>query len=174
MIKPKANHTTKEELVQTSIENVEKKKVWDFREQLKKGAIGEELFLNNYPRTLDLHPDHNGDFVVRKTGQKLELKTDSYDMEKTPNFFFERYSDFAKKTPGSVWQAQEHGCELFCYMFVTNRTVFEFSNLPELSKRIEELYGQKGFVLIQNKGWRTAGWIINRSKLADFWKKWTF
>jgi hypothetical protein len=150
-----------------------KRPTFSFQEQLEVGSRGEELFAENYPRKLDIWPGRDGDFVVRSTGQKLELKSDTYNIEKTPYFFIERYSDFHKKSPGSIWQAQEHGCEIFCYYFVRHDTWFEFRDIPALIARVESI-APKGFVLIKNKAWITAGWKILRTDLEDLYDEWSF
>lgn len=148
-------------------------KAFDFQTQLKVGNRGEELFLEYYPEKITIWPDRDGDFITM-SGQKIELKTDTYNMNKTDNFFIERYSDFEKKSPGSIWQAHEHGCEIFVYYFVRHNTWFVFKDLPKLIKVLEESHGHKGFILIKNKGWRTAGWTVPRDSLKDLYERYEF
>lgn len=148
-------------------------KVFDFQEQLKAGSRGEELFLEYYPEKLDIWPGRDGDFIT-SDGVKIELKSDTYNMDKTANFFIERYSDFEKKSPGSIWQAEGHGCTRFVYYFVRHNTWFECRDLPGLMQFIETNYGHKGFILIKNKGWRTAGWAIPREALKAYFTEYTF
>lgn len=147
---------------------------FDFKAQLEVGSRGEELFMANYPRPLEIWPGRDGDFIVKETGQKLEVKTDTYNIEKTPNFFIERYSNVAKKSPGSVWQALEHGCSIFCYMYVRHNIWFEFNDLPALRDRLDKLIEGKGYIAIKNKGWITAGYKIPRIELADLYTINTF
>lgn len=148
-------------------------KVFDFKTQLEVGSRGEALFLEYYPEKISIWPERDGDFIT-ETGEKIELKSDDYNMEKTSNFFIERYSDFDKKTPGSLWQADGHGCSRFVYYFVRHNTWFEFRDIPALMSYIEKHYGNKGFILIKNKGWRTAGWKIPREELKQFFTEYTF
>lgn len=149
-------------------------KAFDFKQQLKIGTRGEALFLANYREPLDLHPENDGDFVVRSTGAKLELKTDSYSMDKTENFFVERWSDLQRQRPGGPWQALGHGCSLFVYLFVNNATYFEFRDLPKLVERLEDLTKDKGFVTVRNKAWTTAGFKVKREALKDLCTQYTF
>lgn len=152
------------------------KKTWDFKDQLAVGSRGEELFLEHYPRRLELIPEHYADFKVVSSGDIVELKTDTYNMNKTENFFIERWSDVTspKKKPGSLWQSHAKGATIFCYMFVRHNIWFEFRDLPATIKRIEELQKGKGFIHIKNKGWITAGWKVPRAELADLYEIWEF
>lgn len=142
-------------------------KAWDFKEQLKVGSRGEELFLEKYPRKLKVHPGKDGDFIVQATGDKIELKTDTYNINKSENFFIERWSDYYEEKPGSLWQARDHGCTIFCYYFVRHNLWYEFRDIPALINRIEELTEGKGFIMIKNKCWITAGWKVRRDDLVD-------
>jgi len=148
-------------------------RTFDFQEQLKVGTRGEELLLEYYPEKLKIWEGRDGDFIT-ESGIKIELKADSYNMDKTPNMFIEKYSDFDKKTPGSIWQAAGHGCKRFIYYFVRHNTWFECNDIPGLCKFIDDTYGHKGFILIKNKGWRTAGWAIPRTNLMPFFKEYKF
>jgi len=149
-------------------------KTWSFKEQLVVGDRGQELFLQHYPKQLDIHPGRDGDFIERNSGKKIELKTDTYNMEKTPNFFIERYSDVDKKSPGSVWQARAHGCEIFCYMFVRHNIWFQFNDLEKLEDRLNSLTEGKGLIYIKNRGWVTGGITIPRNALSDLYNIYEF
>lgn len=144
--------------------------VFCFSTQLEVGAKGERVLLERYPRKLELINEHYSDFRVKSSGEILELKTDTYDMGKTSNFFIERYSDVIKKSPGGPWQARKKGAGIFCYMFINNNCWFEFRDLPALIKRLEELTRGKGLVYIRNKAWTTGGYKIKRADLEDLYK----
>ena len=151
-------------------------KPFSFKAQLAVGTRGEELFLDNYPTKLEIHPDRDGDFICTETGRKIELKTDTYNIEKTDNFFIERWSSVYSepKKPGGVWQAVGHGCEIFCYYFVRHNIWFQFEDLEALCGRLNELTEGKGLVYIKNNGWTTAGYKVKRSDLADLYKEYKF
>lgn len=148
-------------------------KTFDFKTQLAVGDRGQELFMEYYPEAISIWPEHDGDFIT-KSGQKIELKTDTYNMDKTDNFFIERYSDLNKKSPGSVWQAHGHGCEIFVYYFVRHDTWFIFRDLPKLIERLESLTNGKGLVYIKNRAWTTAGYKVKRKDLEDLYEQFTF
>lgn len=144
---------------------------FDFREQLQVGQQGEQDFLEHYPEELTIHPGYDGDFIL-PCGGKLELKTDTYSMAKTSNFFIERWSDFHRKKPGFVWQAREHGCTRLCYYFVRDSTYFEFRDLEALQKRLEELTEGMSYIMVKNKGWLTVGYKVPRAALEDLYEEW--
>ncbi len=142
-------------------------KQFNFKTQLEVGQAGEAEFMERYPHKLQVHPDRDGDFVDSK-GRKLELKTDTYDMRKTPNFFIERWSVLDKEKPGSLWQAHEHGCQIFCYYFVTNKTYFKIDNIPSAIQKVEKWIEETkpSLVYVKNRGYITAGYKVPRSVLA--------
>lgn len=149
-------------------------KVFDFQKQLRLGERGEQLFMEHYPKKLMIHPERDGDFIEINSGKKIELKSDSYNMEKTENFFFERFSNIETETPGSVWQAASHGCEIFCYQFVRHNVWFQFNDIPKLVTRLEEILGDRSLIWIKNKGWITGGFKVRREDLADLYTVWEF
>lgn len=146
--------------------------MFNFQAQLTVGSRGEELFLERYPDKLAIHPHNAYDFDCLTTGRKIELKTDTYNINKTNNFFMERYSDVHRQSPGGVWQSAEKGVDVFCYYFVRHNIWFQFNDLPELITRLEDLTARQGLVYIKNKGWVTAGYTVPRDDLADLFEVW--
>ena len=135
----------------------------DFKESLKAGQSGEELFdlaHSEFKRT----NGRQGDFINTKTGEKLELKTDSYDLNHTPNVFIERWSDRGKEKPGGPWQAYEHGCSIYAYYFKKNGIVFYY-DIPKLIDILESK--KRSHVWIKNKGWITSGYKVKREELTS-------
>ena len=103
-----------------------------------------------------------GDFVWVPTGEKLELKTDYYSMDATPNMFFERYSDKEKRTPGGPWQSLAQGSTLFVYFYVSNLTFYTF-NTVELCAFLDENLGRFTPCDVANKSWTTLGYRVPRT-----------
>jgi hypothetical protein len=149
-------------------------KVWNFQTQLKVGERGQELFQEAYPTTLEVYPQHDGDFIEVESGKKLELKTDTYNMTKTENFFVERWSSLYDEKPGSFWQAYGHGCQIFCYMFVRHNTWFQFGDIPAAMDKVEKMTATKGYIYIKNRAWITAGYKIPREALSDLYEVYEF
>lgn len=147
---------------------------WDMKVQLEVGDRGEQLFMEKYPGKIELFPGREYDFTCLDTGAKIELKTDTYNMTKSNNFFMERFSDVHKETPGGPWRAERDNIDIFVYYFVRHNTWFQFTDLPQLVERLNLLTTKNGLVYIKNKGWVTGGYKINRDKLADLYTIFTF
>lgn len=143
--------------------------VFDFKTQLRVGERGQELFLKHYHEPLQLSDTLAFDFIVRDTGEPLELKTDTYNMLKTPNFFWERWSDVINKRPGGPWQAHEKGAKRFVYMFVRHNTYFEFRNIPALLVRLDALTKDSYGIAVKNRGWITSGYAVKREAVHDLY-----
>jgi len=98
----------------------------------------------------------------------MELKTDSYRMDFTPNFFLEVWSDFNRKKPGGVFRAQEDGCKVFAYLYIHDMILFLF-DVDTLVKRMKELDIKPTYV--ENRSWTTAGLRVKRELLRDIYKE---
>lgn len=152
-------------------------KTWDFKDQLKVGTRGEELMLQHYHSPLILIPEHYADFKRVTDGKIVELKSDTYNIEKTPNFFWEVWSDLKGKKPGGPWQSKEHKVQVFIYYFVRHNTYFEF-DLKELLKFLQPHADKRndggGWIFVKNKAWTTAGFTIPREDMKHIYKQYTF
>lgn len=144
-------------------------KVFSFQQQLKIGDEGEELFMEHYhDKPLIKIPEHFADFR-RHDGKVVELKTDTYDMNKTPNFFIERWSDAAKKKPGSVWQSRANGVDIFCYFFITNNTYYQFTDMTLLEKELDSYISGKSYIIVRNKWGNSHGYKVPRKILEGLY-----
>jgi hypothetical protein len=130
------------------------------------GQLGEMLFHQAHNGDATKIDGLNGDFIWEPTGEKVELKSDFWKMEKTPNFFFERFSDRDRGTPGGPWRAQKDGSDLFVYFYVSDLTYFIF-NTDELVGRLEKIIGRIEPTLVTNKSWITEGYRVPREMLKD-------
>ncbi len=149
-------------------------KAFDFKGQLAVGDRGEELFLERYPRKLEVFPGKAYDFTVKSSRETLELKTDTYNMKKSENFFFERYSCVDKKSPGGPWRAKKDKVDIFCYYFVRHNVWFEFRDVPALIKRLDALTKKQGLIYVKNRGWITGGYKVKREDLEDLYSIYEF
>jgi hypothetical protein len=143
------------------------RKRFDFNQQLGTGDIGEKDFQKYYPELLAVKSkeDLKFDFTL-KNGDKVELKTDTYGLDETPNYFMEYYSDSKNLKVGGPWRAYEDSIDLFIYYFVKDRTFFWFRT-KELHNTLENylgLYNPK-IKSVLNKGWITQGFAIPRESL---------
>lgn len=138
----------------------------DFNADLARGRIGELSLLHATNGTLLPTDGKEGDFIVKGTRTKIELKSDNYDMDLTLNFFFEKFR--SGNRPGGPWQSLEHGCKYFLYCFTKNAVVFCFET-KALVERLELLHDSKNLTLtsVGNRGYTTRGLKVNRDLVAD-------
>lgn len=140
-----------------------------FENSLRAGQVGESIFLEKFGNILERMDGRVHDFKIINSSKTLELKSDYYDMNKTPNFFIERYSYDSK--PGGPWRSLQDSVDYFCYFFVKNNIAFLF-NTKELVNALETLIVEKNLTLIDipNKGYTTRGYKINREWLSSICK----
>ena len=142
--------------------------VFDFDIQLKVGVKGEADFKRYYSSLVPTKSvDRKQDFILA-TGQTVELKTDTYDMERTPNFFMELFGDMAKSKIGGPWRALQDGVEFFVYYFTKNRTFFWFRTTT-LCARLDSIVASNQLTPkeIRNKQWAGIGYVVPRDMLTD-------
>jgi len=146
-------------------------KVWNFKEQLALGQQSEKEFLEHYYEPLILAPTRSYDFISVSSGAKIELKTDDWDHDKTPNFFMERYSIWHDKKPGGPWQSRKKRADRFCYYFSRNGIYYEFSDIKLLCKELEKIIKKNKIqpILIKNQAWYTSGFKIRRDLLSHLY-----
>ncbi len=137
---------------------------FNFKTQLKAGQLGEILYANAHPTytrtdgmTCDFHTD---------SGSSLELKTDFYSLESTPNFFMERWSVKEQSKPGGPWQSMSKGIDYFAYFYVPSLTIFTFP-VKELVERLEKLEPSLSPFPIKNSSYTTIGYRVARDTVAD-------
>lgn len=140
-----------------------------FTKDLERGKAGEVLFLTHFPQYEALN-GYESDFRNKETGDLAELKTDYYDMDKTPNFFIELWSDINTKRLGGPRQAKKHGSKYFYYLYIKNMVIFEF-DIEALCKFIDENEINYDFHYIPNEGWATTGILVPREDLKHLAKE---
>ena len=147
-------------------------KVYTWEQQLAYGLQAQQDFHDIYHRPLTAATTFAYDFKVVRTGEKLELKTDDWDHESTPNFFFERWSNWEKQTPGGPWQSRAKRVDCLVYYFARNGIYYEFRDIKKLCKVLDRIIRQEklGLVLIKNRGYRTGGYKIPRHLVEDLYE----
>jgi hypothetical protein len=144
--------------------------IFDFKDQLKVGNKGESSFLSCY-ESLGAKKSQNREYDFYLTSgehkdAKVELKTDTYDMKDTRNFFMEILGSTADGKLGGPWRAMQDGVDFFVYYYIRNGTFFWFRT-DALCYFLDDLVAS-GHLLpreIKNKGWVTRGYIVPRDKL---------
>jgi hypothetical protein len=144
-------------------------KKFDFNKQMQTGDVGELHFSRHYAA---LNPvksveDLRYDFTL-VNGKKVELKTDTYDMSATPNFFMEYFSDSAAMKVGGPWRAKQDSVDYFVYYFLKNKTFYWFDTEPMI-KALEDYIAiyKPQLKSVRNKNWITQGFAIPRDSLSD-------
>lgn len=135
----------------------------NFKRDLGTGQQGETAFHKLFSR-LQKTDGRKGDFVA-PDGSVIELKTDMYGMQKTPNFFIERFSSLETQSPGGPWQAKAHGCEFFVYFYLPDKVGYVWL-LGNLLPQLEALISQLKPVEVKNVRWTTIGYKVPRDLLA--------
>lgn len=138
--------------------------MFQFKDQLSVGANGESVFHALYPK-LEKADGIKFDFSYKN--KSVELKTDTYSMAKTPNFFMERYSDVERGTNGGPWRAAYDNVDYFVYMYLKERKCFWF-NPKALVAFLDTYVKGKSQVSIPNKTWTTTGYLVPRTVVSKF------
>lgn len=164
---PFTNYKTRKSRVNGS-KRGSKEAMFIFDNSLREGQKGEELFHKAFPDRLEKLDGFKNDFIL--DGKYfIELKSDYYDINRTPNFFMERWGDKEKKSPGGPWQALLNGNHYYIYFFPKNGIYYSFTT-KELVDRLEKIIYDLPLIDIPNKTWITQGYKINRELLRDIFK----
>lgn len=95
------------------------------------------------------------------SGKSIELKTDTYSMSSTENFFMEKYSNDKDYALGGPFRAAKDCVDYFCYLFINDRMIFWFEPLPLVNFLETYIIGQKPKE-IKNVKWTTIGYTVPR------------
>lgn len=144
-------------------------RTFDFTEQELKGKDGELKLIKEYPELFKLYVENDTDLICKTNQKRVELKTDYYDMSKTPNFFMERVSVDRTGSPGGPWQALENNSDVFIYFFKQNSKLFIFNDVAKLVKRLDTVTAGERLVPVKNKGYNTLGYKVFRFQLKDLY-----
>lgn len=135
------------------------REVFTFKKQLDIGAKGEEFFLECYKDKASKSDGRKFDLFY--DGKSVELKTDTYPLEKTPNFFMEQFGSINDNKLGGPWRAAKDGVEFFVYLYANDRTFYWFET-KELVKFLDEYIKGKRGRTVANKGYITLGFLVPR------------
>ncbi len=153
-----------------------KGKVFNFKDQLRIGDIGESDFTKIYEKLEPVKSVKNRkiDFTLNN-GKTVELKTDSYPMAKTVNFFMEKNTILPDGTElmGGPWRSKEHKLSYFVYYYMNDKVFFWFDPVT-LCKYLDK-YIKKNKVkpiAIPNRDgkgqtFRSYGYKIPRADIVD-------
>lgn len=135
-------------------------KVFNFQTQLRVGNVGEKMFLSKYKDYIK-SKDLKYDFINGKN-KTVELKSDSYSMEDTPNFFMEHYGNVEKQSIGGSFRAKRDNITHFVYLFIPEKTFFWFEPIS-LCNYIEAKMSILKPCFINNSSYSAMGYKIPRA-----------
>lgn len=136
-------------------------KIHNFKDSLKYGNKKEREFCDMFPE-LELMDGYIADMRIRSNGKTIDLKSDRYDLEKTGNFFMERYS--YGEVDGGPWQAAGKDIDYYVYQFSKNGLIYVFKTW-RLKKLLEKHESEFRQVKVFNTGHVTMGYLVPRALL---------
>lgn len=136
--------------------------VHKFHDSLKVGKAGEAALQKLWPELTPLG-GKGSDFIL-PDGTRVEVKSDSYDMNATGNMFIELLSDLDRVKVGGPRQAALHGSTLWVYWFPKNKVayVFKTEDMVQWLRDNENFYAP---IYIKNIRWTTVGIKVPRVTL---------
>jgi hypothetical protein len=145
--------------------------IHNFDDELKKGKEGENRILRAFQSPdgqwyLRRVKGYGPDFFCPHTGEFVELKTDYYRVDETPNFFIERFGDEAERTLGGPWKARADSCSLYLYYFILDNTLWSFP-VHGIIEFMEAHFFPHDLINVRNHGYITKGWKVNRNLLVS-------
>jgi len=148
------------------------KPIFEFDKQLEIGNAGERKFLTLYKNLGAVKStDRRYDFLLAD-GSTVELKTDTYDMGVTQNFFMEILGSTTEAKIGGPWRAMQDRVTFFVYFFPRNNTFFWFDP-STLCQELEKIIAESRLKpkTIKNKNWETMGYAVPRHLLEHVEKR---
>lgn len=148
-------------------------KTHKFHDSLQVGDAGEALFSDANPSFQKQDKKSHTDFICSDSGDSLELKTDTYPMDKTENFFIERYSSDKTMLPGGPYRNLK--TTHWVYYFISDDVAFWF-NPQELVTLIHKLGldNEKKLTRVYNRSYATLGWKIPRRDVEHIARQTSF
>lgn len=142
----------------------------NFKDSLKFGEAAENLVLKTYK---ELKKDSQEGHDMVRGDATIEVKSDRYTFDETPNFFIELYSDDKSMKLGGPWRALKHNTNVFLYHFIFERRVFWFDDIAALVKAVEAYVSKSRLQLtsVRNENHITLGYKIPRSAVTHLCKE---
>lgn len=139
-----------------------------FNVDIHRGDAGEEMFMEYFPTYTKGNYKQRADYdlICKYSGATVELKTDYYSMERTPNIIVEYYSDIDKQKLGGPWRCP--GTTYFVYFYI-QQGVFLWFPMTPLLERLNSLgFNQNGrMVRVPNLGYTTGVHKVPRKEIMD-------
>lgn len=135
---------------------------FSFRPQKALGDVGEQKLLQTYQNVIQTDGRISDFILTTHAGPKtVELKTDSYSMNATPNLFMEYYGNTEKATLGGPWRAAKDKVDYFVYLYLTDGEFFWYETKSLVAFLDGWIKGKKTKT-IKNRSYETTGFIVPR------------
>jgi hypothetical protein len=138
----------------------------NFKKDLARGTRGEETFLECFKDYVAPVEGHHADFILKETGELLELKTDGRSSKDTGNMFIERWSDVFERKPGGPWQAKKNKVTYFVYFYPKDEISYWFK-VKDFCKWMEKNFDNTKLICVNNYRWWSAGYKVPIEKVKE-------
>lgn len=149
---------------------------YEFSKSVVLGDVGENRLLEEYPYLIKESTEGHDIIDPRIIRVTIEVKTDFFDMARTPNFFMERYSDDKTFKLGGPWRADAYNTDVLLYQFLGNKKIFWFDDIPTLVDFLDDYINTKRLQLmrVKNKRYYTLGFKIPRYAVKHLYTELNF
>lgn len=144
--------------------NKQEAQVFDFQKSLKKGKKAESEFLELFKDKVEQLDGYVNDFVIKRTGETIELKTESRCETETPNLFIERYS--YGNEDGGPYQAAKKKSTYYIHWFPKTQAFYVYRT-TKLVQFLQTNYQKPWLLNIRNKSHVTRGFLVKRTALEE-------
>lgn len=141
-------------------------KVFSFQKQFKKGVKGEDFFVECYKDINARRGDGKIIDLLVNENDSVELKSDSYSMERTENFFIERYGNYQKLKDGSIWRSSLDKIRYFVYCYAPDKKFYWF-NVEDFKKYMDDNLHKFEQREIKNPGYTSLGFLVPRETVKE-------
>lgn len=140
---------------------------FSFRPQKSIGDTGEQHIQSTYQNITKTDGRISDCILTNADGSTstIELKTDTYSMNDTPNLFMEYMGNTDKGTLGGPWRAAKDKVDYFVYYYLKDTTFFWYKS-QELAAFLDGWIKGKKPKTIRNKSYDTVGYTVPRDDVA--------
>ncbi len=155
-----------------------------FKADLVRGKRGEAFLVDHIP-ALDWPPPGERKYDLFDTGdhRTVEVKTDSYALTDSPNFFMEQRTRVAGQAGmllGGPWRAAADGVDTFAYLYYSptrdpeRGTCYWFDDVPALVEHLDKHLGEYQTRRVRYGVLTAVGVLVPRKSLRHLARKVTY
>jgi len=145
-------------------------KIFSFKKQYDKGLKGEDYFCKCYHSLNPVKSSIREVDVFIDKNKKVEIKSDSYSEDDTPNIFIELIGNTKTGKLGGPFLSKSNSVDWFVYHYTKDKTFywFDVNELCDFVDKNAHKYKQKE---IRNVAWSSIGICIPREDLKNITKR---